>query len=239
MNRPVARSPYLRLRDSLVTTRGNRRTDRAERFNEQLLIAYRVRREVRLGRGRPNHRHRLVPGKPEARHVRLARGGNTAALPWIGSGAGGGVELVHLPYKGGAAAIQDLLLAGQLPAAVFTLAAVLGPIRSRSLRVLATTAPKRSSLLADVQTVREAGYPALEGLIWFGILVPARTPTDIVARLNTMVCQVLQTDAIKAGLARQSLEVAGSTTSEFAELLTSDTRRWGELVKKSEFTRVE
>jgi len=174
---------------------------------------------------------------------KLATFGSPGAgtLPhFLGSGLAreAGVELVHLPYKGGAAAIQDLL-AGQLPAAVFTLAAVLGPVQSGSLRVLATTAPKRSPLLAGIQTVREAGYPALEGLIWFGILVPARTPINIVATLNTMLRQVLQSEAVKAGLARQSLEVASSTPSEFAELLKSDTARWGELVNKSAFAPLE
>jgi tripartite-type tricarboxylate transporter receptor subunit TctC len=149
-----------------------------------------------------------------------------------------GVELVHLPYKGGVQAIQDLL-AGQLPAAVFTIAAVLAHVRAGRLRMLATTAPRRSPLLPDVQTVREAGYPALEAVIWFGLLVPAATPLNIIAALNASARRALKNDAVKAGLASQSLDVAGSTSNEFAELIRSDTRRWSDLVKESGFTPLE
>jgi tripartite-type tricarboxylate transporter receptor subunit TctC len=149
-----------------------------------------------------------------------------------------GFELVHLPYKGGVQAIQDLL-AGQLPAAVFTLAAVLAHVLSGRFRALATTAPRRSTLFPNVQTVREAGYPALEGVIWIGLLVPAATPVSIVAALNASLRHALDSDAVKAGLASQSLAVAGSTPSELAELIRSDTTRWGDLVKGSGFTPLE
>lgn len=149
-----------------------------------------------------------------------------------------GFEFVHLPYKGGVQAIQDLL-ARQLPAAVFTLAAVLALVQSGRFRVLATTAPIRSILLPDVQTVREAGYPALESVAWIGLLVPAATPANIVVALNASVHHALESETLKAGLATQSLDVAGSTSSEFVEFIKSDTRRWGELVKESGFTLLE
>lgn len=149
-----------------------------------------------------------------------------------------GFEFVHSPYKGGAQAIQDLL-AGQLAAAVFSVAAVLGHVQSGRLRALATTAPQRSPLLPDVATIREAGYPALEGVVWLGILVPAATPAVVVASLNATVRRSLKSDAVKAGLARQALDAAGCTPSEFAELVRVDTRRWGDLVKDSGFAPMD
>ena len=149
-----------------------------------------------------------------------------------------GFEFVHSPYKGGAQAIQDLQ-AGQLAAAVFSVAAVLGHVQSGRLRALANTAPKRSLLLPDIPTIHEAGYPTLEAVVWLGILVPAATPADIVAFLNVTVRRSLESNAIKAGLARQALDVAGCSPSEFTELVKADTRRWGDLVKDSGFAPME
>jgi tripartite-type tricarboxylate transporter receptor subunit TctC len=149
-----------------------------------------------------------------------------------------GFEFVHSPYKGGVQAIQDFL-AGQLAAAVFTVAAVLGHVRRGSLRALATTAPQRSAVLPDVPTIGEAGYPALEAVVWFGIVAPAATPAAIVASLNIFVRRTLESDAVKAGLAHQALDVAGCSPSEFSELMRVDTRRWGDLVKGSGFALLE
>lgn len=149
-----------------------------------------------------------------------------------------GFEFVHSPYKGGTQAMQDLL-AGQLAAAVFTIAPVLGHLESGSLRALATTAPRRSPLLGEVPTFREAGYPALEGVIWIGVVVPIATPADTVAALNGSLRRALGNDTVKAGLARQALDAAGCSPAEFAELLKADMRRWGDLVKESGFAPME
>src|SRR4030095_8790442 len=84
-------------------------------------------------------------------------------------------------------------------------------IQSGSLRALVTTGPRRSALLPDVPTVREAGYPALEVVEWFGVFVPARTPADVVGSLGTAIREALGTNEMKAGLARLSFEPAGAT----------------------------
>jgi len=149
-----------------------------------------------------------------------------------------GFEFVHSPYKGGVQAMQDLL-AGQLAAAVFTVAPLLGHVQSGRLRALATTAAQLSPLLPNVPTIRETGYPALEGVVWLGILVPAATPTDIVASLNVIVRRSLESDAVKVGLASQALDAAGCSPSEFTELIKADTRRWGDLVKDAGFAPME
>jgi tripartite-type tricarboxylate transporter receptor subunit TctC len=149
-----------------------------------------------------------------------------------------GFEFVHSPYKGGVQAAQDLL-AGQLAAAVFTVAAVLPHVASGRLRPLAVTSARRSPLLPDVPTIAEAGYPTLETVVWLGVLVPVATPPGIVAVLNAAVRRALETEAVRTGLAKQALDPAGSSAPEFATLLKADTARWGELVKETGFSPLD
>ena len=141
-----------------------------------------------------------------------------------------GVEMTHVPYKGGPPIVQDLL-AGQIAAGVVVVSNVLPHIQSGKLRALATTAPKRASILPDVPTAREAGYPALEGVEWFGLFVPAGTSTEIVSGLNSAVGRALDMDAFKARLAEQSFEPKGCTPAEFAQLIKSDLEQWAATVK--------
>ena len=101
-----------------------------------------------------------------------------------------GIEFVHLPYKGGAPAIQDLL-GGQIPATISVFANAFPHVQSGSLRALAITAPQRSPLLPNVPTAREAGYPGMEAVEWFGLFAPAKTPIDIVSALHAAVQQAL------------------------------------------------
>lgn len=149
-----------------------------------------------------------------------------------------GFEFVHLPYQGGAPAMQDLL-GGQISASVSVFANAFPHIQSGSLRALVTTGPQRSALLPDVPTVREAGYPALEVVEWFGVFVPAKTPADVVDSLGTAIREALRTNEVKAGLARLSFEPAGASPGDFARLVRSDTERWGSIVKASGFTPID
>jgi len=141
-----------------------------------------------------------------------------------------GVEMTNVPYKGGPPVVQDLL-AGQIAAAVSVVSNVLPHVQAGRLRALAITAPQRASILPDVPTAREAGYPALEGVEWFGLFVPADTPIAIVAGLNAAVRKTLDTDAVKTSFAKQSFEPTGCTPAEFAQLVKSDLERWAATVK--------
>jgi tripartite-type tricarboxylate transporter receptor subunit TctC len=145
-----------------------------------------------------------------------------------------GFDFVHLPYKGGAPAIQDLL-GGQIPAVVSVFSNAYPHVQSGSLRALAITAPQRSPLLPNVSTAREVGYGEMEAVEWFGLFVPATTPADTVKALNASVQQALQTDALKSGLARQSFDVVGMSQEKFVALIKADTERWGGIVKASGF----
>jgi tripartite-type tricarboxylate transporter receptor subunit TctC len=148
-----------------------------------------------------------------------------------------GFEFLHVPYQGAAPALQDLL-GGRIAAFIGTMGATLPQLQSQSgqLRALATTSPQRSALLPDVPTFTEAGYPALEVVEWYGVFVPAKTPTDTVARLNNVIRDALKTSEVKAGLARLSLDIAGASPAEFAQLVEADFKRWGPIVKASGFT---
>jgi tripartite-type tricarboxylate transporter receptor subunit TctC len=101
------------------------------------------------------------------------------------------------------------------------------------------TGAQRSSLLPDVPTVAEAGYPALEFAEWFGIFVPARTPNGIVETLSGVLRAALQTKEVHAGLANQSVDVGGLAPTDFARQIKADTDRWGPIVKASGFTPLD
>jgi tripartite-type tricarboxylate transporter receptor subunit TctC len=145
-----------------------------------------------------------------------------------------GIEFVHLPYKGGTLAMQDLL-GGQIPAAISTSATAYPHVQSGSLRALATTAPQGSQVLPNVPTAGEAGFPGIEAVEWFGLFVPAKTPPEIVTTLQASVRQALDTEAVKSGLAKQSFDVAAMPQSDFVARIKADTERWGSIVKASGF----
>lgn len=147
-------------------------------------------------------------------------------------------EFVHLAYKGGVAAVQDLL-GGQIPAMISVASNVLPHVQSGNLRALVTTGPQRSALMLDVPTTREAGYAGMEAVEWFGIFLPARTPDTIVGNLHDAVRAALQTDAVRAGLSKQAFDVAGMPPSELASLIKADTARWGDIVKMSGFKPIQ
>ena len=149
-----------------------------------------------------------------------------------------GVPMTHVPYRGGPPVVQDLL-AGQIAAALNVVSNVLPHVQAGRLRALATTAPKRSSVLPDVPTAREAGYPAMEGVEWFGLFVPAGTPNEIVVGLNAAVRKSLESDAIKSSFGQQAFDAAGCTPAEFAQLIKADREMWAATVAATSFTPLD
>lgn len=143
-----------------------------------------------------------------------------------------GVELTHLPYKGGPAALQDLL-AGQLAAMVGVLSNALPHAASGRLRVLAVSAPRRSPLLPAVPTAREAGYPAFEGEEWFGFVAPAATSAEAVDAWNAAVRAALATEKVTSALSKQAFTPAASTPQAMGALIREDLARWRQQVAES------
>ncbi|HLQ26031.1 MAG TPA: tripartite tricarboxylate transporter substrate binding protein [Acidiferrobacterales bacterium] len=143
-----------------------------------------------------------------------------------------GVKMVHIPYKGTALALPDLL-SGQVSLIFENALAALPSVKSGQLRPLAVTSAKRSSLVPDLPTVAEAGVPGYAFTQWFGILVPAGTPKKIIARLNAETIKVLNIPEVKERLLNLGAEVIGSTPDEFAAVIKADMAKYAKAVKEA------
>ncbi len=143
-----------------------------------------------------------------------------------------GIEMIHVPYKGAGQALPDLI-GGQVNIMFDNITSSMSHIKSGKLRVLAVTTPKRSAALPDVPTVQEAGVPGYEISAWFGLLAPAKTPLEIVERLNRELNKILQTAEIKEMLAKQGADIAISSPAEFAAFVKERTDKMAKVVKDS------
>ena len=147
-------------------------------------------------------------------------------------------EYLHVPFPGTAPSIQSML-GSQIASCISPIGPFVPHVRAGTLRALATTGAQRSTLLPDVPTIAEAGFPALEFAEWFGVLAPARTPGGTVEALNSVLRTALQTKEVQAGLANQSVDVGGLTPADFARQIKADFDRWGPIVKASGFTPLD
>jgi len=143
-----------------------------------------------------------------------------------------GVDMLHIPYKGGQPAIADLL-AGQVSIYIPVLPSVVQLTKAGRLRLLAVTGAKRSPAMPDVPTVAESGLPGFEASNWFGLMAPAGTPPEIVTRLNAEAAKALQAPEVREKLAALGFEIQSSTPQEFATLLKSETEKWAKVIKAS------
>ena len=143
-----------------------------------------------------------------------------------------GVQITHIPYKGSAPALQDLL-AGQVQMMFDNLPPSLPQIKAGKLRALAVTSATRAPALPEVPTLAESGLPGFEASSWFGILVPAGTPAPIVAKLNAEIAKWLATPEAKEKLAKQGANAAGGTPDDFAKHIAAETAKWAKVVKDS------
>jgi tripartite-type tricarboxylate transporter receptor subunit TctC len=136
-----------------------------------------------------------------------------------------GLKMTHVPYRGTALAVGDLL-GGQLTMVFGDPISVLPHIKSGKLRALAVTSLERSPVAPDVPTVAESGYPGFEALAWHGILAPARTPPAVVKKLNEEITKALGDPETKALLVNQAMQTVGSTPEEFAAFIQKDIAIW-------------
>jgi len=142
------------------------------------------------------------------------------------------VNLIHIPYRGAAPASTDLI-AGQVPAMFNNPVNAVPQVRANNLRALAVTGSKRLSLLPDIPTIAESGYPGFETRTWYGLFGPAGMPADIVRKLHADVERALRIPDIANGLVAQGWDITASTPEQFSAVLQSELERWTAVVRRA------
>jgi tripartite-type tricarboxylate transporter receptor subunit TctC len=186
--------------------------------------------------------HPSVPAKSVEELVKLAKS-NPGKFNYGSAGIGqpphlnmelfkmiAGIDVMHVPFKGSGESMTALL-GGHVNLAFSSFASSLPYVKAGTLRALAVTSAKRSSLLPDVPTMAELGYPEVVTYTWFGILAPAKTPKQIVTKLNTGFVQILAMPDVVERMHSQGLEPMSMTPEEFAAFVKSEIAKWGKVAK--------
>jgi tripartite-type tricarboxylate transporter receptor subunit TctC len=139
-------------------------------------------------------------------------------------------QVTHVPYKGSAPAVTDLI-AGQVQVMFDNTPNVLPHVKAGKLKALAVSSKKRSAFAPEVPTVDESGVPGYDVTVWFGILAPAGTPKEIVARLNTEMVKVMRTPEVTDRFNKSGVDVVASSSEEFSVFLKSEVARWAKVVQ--------
>jgi tripartite-type tricarboxylate transporter receptor subunit TctC len=143
-----------------------------------------------------------------------------------------GVDMLHIPYKGSSPAVTDLL-GGQVNMMFDNIPSSLPHIKAGKLRALAVTGAKRSPLLPDLPTIAEAGVPGYDSYVWFGMVAPAGTPPDVIARLNAALAKAATTPSFRDRLTEQGYDVLSSTPAQMTDSIRSEMAKWSKIVKAS------
>jgi len=140
------------------------------------------------------------------------------------------VDMVHVPYKGGGLAMNDLL-GGQVDIFFATMPAAMPFIKSGKLKTLAVTSEKRSVVLPNVPTIAESGMPGYSASTWYGIYAPKGTPTDIVHKIHEATVEVLKIPELREQLIQRGFEPIGNSPDQFASFISSEITKWAKVVK--------
>jgi tripartite-type tricarboxylate transporter receptor subunit TctC len=187
--------------------------------------------------------HPSVPAKSVKELIALARkhpGELMAASAGTGSGTHlafelfasmANVNIVHVPYKSGSPAIVDLA-GGHVQLMLSNIINSMPHVKAKRLNVLAITSEKRSTMHSQIPTVAESGVPGYQADAWYGVLLPARTPAEIVQRLNREIRTILATADFREKAASQGAEVTGSTPDEFAAFMRAEIAKWGKVTSR-------
>lgn len=142
------------------------------------------------------------------------------------------VDLVHVPYRGSAPAVTDLL-GGQVQVMFDNIPSALPHVRAGKLKALATTGARRDPALPDLPTVAEAGVPGYESGVWFGLSVPVGTPREVINRINSEALKGLKAETFVKRMNELGYNLMGGTPEQMADLIKSEVSRWGPIVKSS------
>jgi tripartite-type tricarboxylate transporter receptor subunit TctC len=142
------------------------------------------------------------------------------------------LDVIHVPYKGSAPAITDVL-GGHVPVMFDSMVAILPHIKSGKVKPIAVTSAKRSPQLPDVPTFAESGLPSVESYAWYGFFAPAGTPKEIIAKLNSETLKVMKQPEFQKVLADTGSDLVHDTPENFAAFVKNEAVKWGDIVKKS------
>ncbi len=176
---------------------------------------------VTLAKARPGQLNYSSGGMGTANHVAGEMFKNMAQ-----------VDIVHVPYKGGAPALSDVI-AGQIHLIFGTMTMTRDFAKSGRLRALATTGPKRSAAAPELPTITEAGVAGYEVGAWYGLLAPVGTPKPVVGKLSEELARIVRIPEVRASLLAQGSEPAGSTPEEYAKFLRAEIDKWARIAKAS------
>jgi tripartite-type tricarboxylate transporter receptor subunit TctC len=140
--------------------------------------------------------------------------------------------MVHIPYKGSAPVVTDLL-AGQVEVMFDNLPNVIQHVRAGKMKALGVSTAKRSALAPEVPSIDEAGVPGYDLSVWFGVLAPAGTPREIVQRLNVEIVKILQSPEVKERFFKQGVDVQTSSPEQFDAFVKSEVARWAKVIKEA------
>jgi len=143
-----------------------------------------------------------------------------------------GIEMTHVPYKGGGPATAAAL-AGEVQVIFGSITSVLPQVKAGKLVALGVTGAKRSPLAPDYMTIAEQGYPGFEMSSWYGVLLPAKTPVAIVNKLHAVIFAALKTPEVEEQMRRQGMDTIGNSPAEFATYLKNETEKWAKVVKSA------
>ena len=188
--------------------------------------------------------HPAVPAKTLAEFITLAKQ-KPGALNYASAGQGtaihlgaellklrAGIDLTHVPYKGGGPAAAAVL-GGEAQVMVGTVASTITFIQAGRLRALASTGARRSRLMPEVPTVAESGYPGFEASLWFGMTLPGATPKTIAQRIHHETVKALRYADVQTAMARQGLEPDPGTPAEMGARIHRETATWAAVIKKT------
>ena len=178
-----------------------------------------LREFIALVKAQPDKFNHSTPGDGTPQHIAFEVFNHAA-----------GIKVTHVPYKGTGPAIADLL-AGQVQAAIGTMASLEQHVKAGKLRALGVTTSKRSQTLPQVPTLAEAGLPGFEVPLWYSILAPANTPKDVVNRLSSDISKVLAVPEVKERLTGQGFEVNYLNADQMGELIKRDLDRWQKSIR--------
>ena len=144
-----------------------------------------------------------------------------------------GIDMLHIPYKGGAPAMKDLI-GGQVQLHFDQMPAVKPQIEAGRVRALGVSSAKRSSAAPDIPSLSENGLPGFDMTVWFGVMVPAGTPEPIIDKLNASIRKVLSDEEFRAWLVERGVETMDGTPAEFGSFLKTESERWSKVIKQAD-----